>query len=305
MKAINVYEPVDLSVDEKKVLEMQMAKAFEAFQRASLERYGFANVRKLRDDYKSQSTSTRNMLWSDPDARKHMDWMIANEKRIISGYIRVANDLCLAFELANEKSGPNYSDYLQEAAMAIYDAMYQYNGSNQFCTYAYWTVKNRLISFRRSELARKGLTRKILQLKSQVKELLSDNGLTFDQAICQLQASGVDIKPQILARLKIAFNMNTESSMFEVVSPVVDEEFQETIENMRQAVNDANLTEMERNLVEAHLRGDENYRKLISETVINPSTGRLWTKQRLSQIFVSACEKIRAVYQIQQTRQAV
>lgn len=295
MQELSDYSPVNLSETDKQHFEAMMAKAFEVFQRAALERYNFANVKKLRDEYKSQSSSNRNMLWADPQARKMMQWMIAHEQQIIAAYIRISNDLCSAFALAHD-AGPSYADYLQEAAVAIYDAMYQYNGSTKFSTYVHWVIKNRLITFRRSEMSSKGFTRSLLKIKASVKDLMTQ-GLTADRAIAQLRDDGVEIDPRSLERLRTSLGLVGDEPKLEAAAPAIDHDSKTEFDAMKSAIAKTDLTEMEKNLIEAHLRGDESYRRIVSETVINPTTGKLWTKQRLSQIFLSACDKIRATYE--------
>lgn len=296
MQELSDYSPLNLSETDKQHFETMMAKAFEVFQRAALERYNFTNVKKLRDEYKSQSSSNRNMLWADPQAQKMMQWMIAHEQQIIAAYIRISNDLCSAFALAKADAGPSYEDYLQEAAVAIYDAMYQYNGSTKFSTYVHWVIKNRLITFRRSEMSSNGFTRSLLKIKASVKDLMS-KGLTADRAIAQLRENGVEIAPRSLERLRKSLGLVGDEPKLEAAAPSIDHDSKAEFDAMKSAIANTELTEMERNLIEAHLRGDESYRRIVSETVINPTTGKLWTKQRLSQIFLSACDKIRSTYE--------
>lgn len=295
MRELAAYEPIKLSAETKKDYESKMAEAYVAFQRAAAERYSFSNIKKLRDEYKSHKSAGQNILWADPAARKMMEWFCSHEQEIISAYICIAHDLCSAFAYAND-SGPSYADYLQEAAVAIYDAMYQYDGSTQFSTYAHWCIKNRLSTFRRSEMSAKGFTRGILKIRAKVKELMA-SGMSDDRAIAQLKDEGVAIDNRTLERLRASLGLGAQTPKIEAEAPVVDTEAKAEFDEMRRAVKETKLTDMERSLIEAHLNGDESYRRIVSETVINPNTGKLWTKQRLSQIFQEACEKVRATFE--------
>lgn len=70
------------------------------------------------------------------------------------------------------------------------------------------------------------------------------------------------------------------------------------------AFEDAPLSEMQRRLVVAHMRGDKEFRRIVSTTEINPATGRPWTRARLSALYVEACEIIRRVYNAADRRRA-
>lgn len=70
------------------------------------------------------------------------------------------------------------------------------------------------------------------------------------------------------------------------------------LSQMRKAVEDADLTPIERELIEAHLRGDRGYRaRLEQEGRINPDNGRPYNRQWLGHIFKIACDKCRRVYE--------
>ena len=65
---------------------------------------------------------------------------------------------------------------------------------------------------------------------------------------------------------------------------------------MLHAIECTPLSAIERDLMDAYLRRDNSYRN----NLINPKTGKIWTKQRLSQIFTVACEKVKKVFKIQE-----
>lgn len=297
-----IYKPISLTKEEKAELEDQMTQAFKSFCRASNEKYGFANVIKLRDQYKKNKTSTYNPLWADPTARKWMDWMIENEDRIISANIRLANKACLKFLPIGKELNLTYGDLVQVSVMAIYNAMYQFDNSKScFSTYVVWAIKNALSTYVKNENSQKGITRKITALKSQVASKIAE-GVSFDEAVNQLKDSGVEINGSTIERLKFAMGLITDQISQDIPAPVVVNEKHQELEYMKKAIEQTKLSDLERNLVEAHLRGDHSYRKMLSET-INPATGNCWTRQRLSQIFIDACTKIRNTYESQNPKQ--
>lgn len=287
------YNPTTLSEQEKSEIEQMMEKSYKVLSKVAAEVYGFANIKKLRDEYRRNS----NMLAAHPEAQTLINWMISNESRIMSGYIGVARKPCLSFSKAKENHNiASFSDLVQEAAMAIYDAMYQYNGSTKFSTYVTWCIKNRLIDSTRKNQRANGFQPCVLKLRNKVRKLM-ETGLNVDRAINHIQANDGRIDPDVLERLMVSLSANTSSQVELAVESLPD--LSPQTEAMRRAVDSAPLSTMERNLIEAYLRGDESYRRKVSEEVINPNTGKLWTKQRLSQIFLVACDKVHAAYRIQ------
>ena len=246
MDDLTIYTPIDLEPQRVESLQHTMAAAFAVLKAAAVEKYGFAKVKRLRDDYKAG----RIDLQFNPRAKRILCEMAGLECEVVLGYIRVGTELCRSFAASSDaRPGVTIGDYIQEAAQAIYDAMYTYNGENEFSTFVYWCVKNRLISFVRSE----------------------------ERAAKAKQRQRIDKE--------------------DVMALAVHDKPQNEYDDMRVAVAEADLDSMERELVAAHLRGDVGYRKHLTETRINPSTGRLYTRQRLSQIFVEACEKIKAAFE--------
>ena len=291
------FNPTAFSDEEKSEIETKMAKAFFVFKRASMEKYGFANIRKLRDSYKA-CNQAKDFFWFDPQARQMMDWLIDNEQLIISGYIRIAHKLCEAFHYNGEsRPGVSYADYLQEAAMTVYDAMYMFNGKNCFTTYIYWAIKNRLISFIKHEDRLSGISDSVKKLQSQLKSIMSKDHCSIERALDVIQETE-DIGDAVVEKLKMAMRHVTyQSPEIDIAEEKANEKLKEQTESMWKSLEEANLTHMERTLVMAHLNCQKDFRRKMAETVINKHTGKLWTKARLSQIFIEACDKIRITHE--------
>jgi DNA-directed RNA polymerase specialized sigma24 family protein len=294
---ISSFDPVVLSDEVKSEIEAQMTKAFHVFKRASVEKYGFADIKKLRNSYKACNRS-KDFFWCDPQAKKMMDWVIENEQLILSGYIRIAHKLCEAFNYnGDSRPGVSYADYLQEAAMAIYDAMYMFNGKNCFTTYIYYAIKNRLISFIKHEDRLSGISDGVRKLQSQLKAIMSKEHCSIERALDLIQGSE-DIGEAVVEKVKLAMqNVTYQSPEIDIAEEKTNEHLREQTESMWRSVDETDLTHMERSLVMAHLKGQKDFRRKLSEEVINKHTGKLWTKARLSQIFIEACEKIRMTHE--------
>lgn len=63
----------------------------------------------------------------------------------------------------------------------------------------------------------------------------------------------------------------------------------------QEAISEAGLTDLERELILAYMHGDSKLRSKIIETRINPKTGGRYNRTVLSQIFKKGCNKIKLV----------
>lgn len=113
----------------------------------------------------------------------------------------------------------------------------------------------------------------------------------------------IDLARAADRRKRLFHSLNVDDDEMELAAPVepVDKAIED--QEMWNAVRNAPLTEMEREVVTAHLHGETDYRARKTQE-INPRTGQPWTKQWLSQVFVRACEKIRKQYNSGSRRRA-
>lgn len=281
MNTFEYYSPIKLSKEEKTEIENKMKEAFFCFESVVKERYGFPNVKKLRNDYK------KGLIDLCGEAKEFMEWMIANEQRIIAGYIKMVKKMGLTPSYRSKRRGVSYSDYLQEACCAIYDAMYLYNGKSRFSTYCFWAIKNNIINYNRSQKRQDVVEHHIDEIKQQVFDLQSQ-GITVEKAVSKLSSTNESVFGTIQ---KVQSSLLGESRSFQDG----DERLL-----MWKAIEETQLSDLERNLVDNCINGNRGHIARMAETVISPNTGKLYTKQRLSQIFIRACEKIRKTYRTKQ-----
>ena len=284
------YNPIILKNKEKIEIEQMMSKAYRHFSVIATEKYGFSNIKKLRKECRIVGN---DLLAPYPEAKEMMNWMLENEKRIVSAYIVIARKLCISFSKIKENySSASFSDLVQESAMTIYDAMYQYNGSANFSTYVWHSIKHSLINFTRKNQRENGFGTSVLILRKKVRKLIKD-GMTKKQAIKHIQDNDVRIEPALLERLIASLSFFQDVEDLELIS---DNVASSKSNSMLHAIECTPLSAIERDLMDAYLRRDNSYRN----NLINPKTGKIWTKQRLSQIFTVACEKVKKVFKIQE-----
>jgi RNA polymerase sigma factor (sigma-70 family) len=291
VRELALYAPVKLTEEQKKDFERRLSTAFKILKKASVEIYNFANIKKLRNEYKNGTIQLSGR------AKLAIDDLIELEKLAVSGYIGMAKKICKTFQ---KSYGISVSDYLQEAAFAIYDAMYLYNGKTRFSTYAFWSIRNRILDFYRNESKEIAFNDAVELLRlnsdrsSRIKAVKSRR---CDQKI--KQADDFDILTDKEGKFFNFENINPivieclATSIYQTGSRDSDNP-NDRVQMLLDAIESASLTDMERCLIEAEIREDSSFRTRTSETVINPNTGKLWTKQRLSQLYIRACEKIRA-----------
>lgn len=287
--------PVDLTEDRKRVLEAQMALAFEVLFDAS---YAIslsdnpADIRRLRDGHLKHGGTKDDPLRRYPGARRCIAGLRLVEQEVLSGWIRTLSALSCSTEEASKKDPPglDFQDCVNEAAWAIWDSMYVYNGRHRFTTFIYRAAKNRLINVLRKHSHDANVGRKAQQLKHKVRVLMATERLSFEAAVARVIEED-DLSDMMVSRLNNAFAMTQQLGDNVEGLPCVAGGSEE-INLMRQAVQNANLKTIERELIEAHLRGDRQFRGRMCKTIC-PETGNLYTRAWLSQIFIRACAKIR------------
>lgn len=291
MADFGLLEPICLDNDQIKILEKEMADGFAILRECSGKFYKFANVKKLRDEYKSGDLD----LSSEPIALLALCNLQSLEKKIIAGFIKLA------------KSVWNYNldigDCVQECALGIYDAMYTYNGSVRFSTYVTTIMKNRIISILRKENRANGINRLISKLRREINNLVKVSGVSVENAIeCIVESRSIDVAVANQLRATMQYCKNLTVDFNRSRAELANDKNNDDLDSMRQAVLDADLTSLERVLLEAHLRGDKHFRARFKK--INPRTNKPYTKSWLSQIFIIACSKVQAVYNSNQRKVA-
>jgi len=289
--------PIDLTEDRKRELEAQMALAFEVLADAA---YAInysdnpADIRRLRDEHLKHNGTKEDPLRRYPGARRCIAGIRLIETEVLGGYIRTLSSLCCSFEEASKKDPPglDFQECLDEAGWAIWDSMYTYNGRNRFTTFIFRAAKNRLTSLLRNHARSANAGRKVQKLRSKLRLLMATDGLRFEAALAQV-VQEENLTDVMVVRLQNAMvNTSSLDANAKELSCTDDHAGSEEIELMWQAVRGADLTPIERRLVEAHLQGDRQFRKRMCE-VICPETGNPYTRANLSQIFIRACVKIR------------
>lgn len=287
------------TAEETKDHSLKMAEAFKILRKRAMARYGEPSLKQLRYDY----LQGRHVFRYDPEAKAQIDWLLSKESEIISAHILMVGQLANSFYLTNRKRFPHLTEdeYTQEGAWAVSDAMYLYDGSTCFSTYSYNAVKKRLSNFIRSQESLARIGRPVKIIRRRLEEIMRSQLCTFQQAVAILRKEE-PLSDEMVAKARDAiYNVRHIEHSDNQAFVVHGHEGEIALDRSERqaalikAIEDAGLTPLERELVEAVLEGNDSFRSGLVESRINPNTGEFYTRQALSQAYKRACGKLREV----------
>lgn len=284
--------PVSLDDDAKAAYCHELVGIKDQLAEYAEEVYGDSSVKRLRYDV------TNGNLKVPSDISTAMQRFCELESIMISAYVKEVATLVTSFYFSYHErfNQLDEADYLQHACIAICNSCATYDGSTMFSTYAYHAAKRELIGFVRSQEPFSGIGRDIRKIRTSIKMLMADEGIDFEQALSKIseqeelteedvwdvRASGYRTRPLT----ENDFLLEEESNSLEI-----------DVELVQLALQEANLSDLERELVVAHMNGDHTLRTRIIKTRINPNTGNPYNRANLNQAFQRGCNKIKLVYE--------
>lgn len=269
-----LIQPIELSEGRKQELACVMADAHKHLKRAATKRYGEADIRQLRIDWRTDRINLR----SDWQARDSMQNLERIEHEVIAGYIRMAQQLCSAFYYAHRccSSGVTLDDFTQEAAVGIFNVMYTYDGRTEFSTYCYHAIKSQLVDFIRSDRSFSKLSRNVIIWRLNVIRLMNQfPDLSFEDALARYQQQRIEKQLRPLSddeqnNIKAAYqsaqvvrNDLMEETLFVVVDD--DGERNEELDQLKVAINSDVLTEKEVEMVQRFLSGEKGWQTRMAK----------------------------------------
>ena len=279
-------------VREKK--EQELCETVGLLQERASKVFGEPSVRRLRLAFLKGGH-----VFNDDDlGRKSMESLLHMENEFLRAYTRLVTSLSASFYRTNHGSHPDLEidDYKQEACLVLINSVYHYDGSTKFITYLQNSIQRGLSCFIRDHEERAGVGRKIKKVRRVVVKLMNQNHWTLTEAIDSIEA---ETPLSNLEKRKLADsiyktipveNHKLNARAGGNVSEEIDSEM------VWLCIEQAELTPLERGLIEAHMQDDAEYRSELTKK-INPNTGRNYSRQSLSQTFIKACGKIREVMQ--------
>jgi DNA-directed RNA polymerase specialized sigma24 family protein len=289
-----LIQSLDLTADEKNALSEKIAEANLLLRDKAEERYGEPRVKRLRHEY-VKHVRGKHLFRFDAETRAFLEVLMGLESTVLSAYIRMAMELVQAFYLSNRRERPHLdeNDYLQEATWALFDSIYCYDGSTQFSTYAYNAVKRRLAGFVRDEETHAGIGRDVKQLRRKVREIMRQQMCRVEEAILALRQME-EMSDEMAAQVRDAMYTVSYIEKDTHQSTPVEADSDQT-SALRAAVKLADLSPIQRELIESYLQTGERIDSELVAGRVNPNTGKKYTRQALSQQWAKACDKIKAV----------
>lgn len=152
MSSFDIFKPVTTSPQRIAELEEIMADAYDVLRETALVIHYNDDprfIKKMRNDWKTGKLSLHNR----PQTLQALQAINNIESEVLASFIKCSTEMCKAFYFANRKTkiGLTIDDLYNEAACAIYDAMYTFKGGNRFSTYCVYCIKNHLIEVLRKE----------------------------------------------------------------------------------------------------------------------------------------------------------
>lgn len=291
------YKYVKNSDLARKEIEQKLIENNKILADASCKIYGFSNIKRLRDEYKSGLVKLKHEKYFR--ARVAINWMIKNEEKIILSFVPIVQKICNSFSRSDCIRSNTEEDLMQIGMMSIYDYIYEYNGKSKLISYLTLVVKCRLIDTQRSDKKISGYSGSVYELQKMVNDTMSLRQCSLNMAISYLQKENVNITKEEWSRVYDI--MSYDDNYNDIIDKVPESKSLNLNSQYLEIIECASLNNVEKGLIYAHIQGDKSYRNNLIKK-INPKTGNCWTKQRLSQIFQEACKKLKS--QMRKSREA-
>lgn len=282
----------DWNKEERRVKDQELCEIVGLLEDRAMKRYGDPNVRRLRNEFQNG----RVTFAKDTAGRMAMESLLVLEDDYLSAYIKQVSKIARSFWKTNRRCKVEVDDFIQEGCLALSNSVYHYNGSAAFTTYMHNAVTRALSVFVREYEELAGVARRIKALKKKVVRCMNQFGFELDEAVDYLVNEGDTISEQDKNQIADAiYRMTPLNPKIQLGEKQDDCPIDQELVHL--CIEEAELTDVERRLIEAHMDGDNSVRSTMVETVVNETTGRLYTKQALSLAFNRACDKIREQFQ--------
>lgn len=305
------YTPIDSK--RKKELTAIMAAGNIALT-AMAEKFDFSNTKEFRKflfRHKFSIDSMAKEIKIEDDFRETLGVEIkkvkavrAIEMEMLSGYANLVRDLANKYYKIGSDDKDNYE---QEGYIALVDAIYGYkNETIEFSTFGHTTVKNHLLSVLRYDNPLSPVSRDAMLLKRdfQALRLTIDGPCTDDEMFVMLSWSQSQIELYRCAEVKPVHGSalsGEEENNFDYSSlakGIQDSEQKDfyAIEAAQQAVQNANLTDMERLVLETSCEPYYGWQTKLADDNINPDTGSPYSRRAIGYMLATATQKVKRAY---------
>lgn len=257
MSMIGCVEPRDLSDGEKQLYSETMQNAQPVIREATERILGpRASVSDFRRAF--HAGNLKEIRQEEATAVYSVQEI---EYPVLQGYCRLVPGIAKPFyrQERRHKIAVEFDDYIQEGMCAIADSMYAYNGSTEFSTYTSRAVRNRLIDYARRNNSLSPVKKRILKLQTEVKRFMIKGNMSFDEAVKAMDVTDSDLDELKCSMSSVITGPEENDGWDEFLSAYshagFDGEAVLNAEQVRQALTDAPLSDLERDVLESVLNG--------------------------------------------------
>lgn len=256
------------------------------------------------DGLKLNKTQKNALISAIPYIQKVRDI----EWDMLCGYIRLVNKL--AMRAKNIYRVP-FEDCQQNGLMALLDCIYGYNGDCAFTTYAYSSIKNRLLNLRLDNNLMSNLTNRAVKLLSRYDSLKQEKmvaGFRYDEETIIGMMEDLSQKERKILKSALLSVATVHAS---VLSGNEDGEQSEDFTSLRRDINnapdneltyirmaydDTHLSTLEKEIVETFLCPYYGWQTNLARKTINPTTRKPYSNRGIAFLLEQALGKIRHTY---------
>ncbi len=235
------------------------------------------------------------------------------EWRMLCGFARLVRKHANGWARRVPNGPLVYQDYVQEAFMALLDAIYTYTDADiRFITYSWWVIRNRLSTACNKGQPLTPLTNQAIRLLQKFEEtkLAFNRYSTNDEIYEKMKLNPEEIELIQDAQVRVLgpddgiaanrwyFERYNGSDYTEARRDIASpQEFNGGNFEIRDAFNKADLSDFERKVVETSLYPHTGWREDLAKHEINPRTGKRYTRAGINIILDGALKKIKNAYQ--------
>lgn len=209
-------------------------------------------------------------------------------------------------KIENTKTGMSLEDYQSESYMTLMDCIYSYNDPQiEFGTFAWAALKNKMIAVNNKHnpfCPLKIDDQRLLKRFDEMKVSLN-RPATFDEIVLLMGLNDEEKLNLILATRHIILASQICQGGESNSDPTYDytsyrrgidneKDFKLIGMNLKDAIADADLTEFERQVLEASLRSSRGWQTEMAKNSFNPKTQKPFTKMWIGIVLESAKKKV-------------
>jgi len=250
--------------------------------------------------------------WKAIQHIKAIEWdMIQCFSRLVH---QLASRFCKGYQLRTSGSIISIADCVQEATLALIDAIFTYDNEKiKFITYAFTCIRNKLTQMVAKNAPLSPLTGEVpdLMRRYEIQKASYNRHVTDDEVFADLKLDEREIKILTKAKAKVwtsrEWRDTDESRSFsndytEARHGIEHEKPFPADFEIEEVIGRAGLDEIEKKIIATAIRPYAGWQTDLAANNINPNTGKPYTRQRMGQIVHAAYDKVRKALALTESR---